>query len=345
MQYHMYWTPQTQLHQLQGATVDFKSVNDVYYEHYFLPSGQIIATWHSQQYYVGEKRISDLPRLLKGQTYTIARHIDNSERMFAYLVVTFFDKDHQPLLTNSQNSDEVTITVPNEYAFYTIDLVSAGNGSFVFHDFVIRPHKKGILRDDDETLAPRLYSYLQQPKKIMTKTLRVIFSEPERYVTDYMSDWVKLTHQAVQYIASSEFDAGFCRANENAIMTAIKKARKQAHAHQVEFIGYGPISSYAALYYQSQFKGGLAVISEDVDLAPTPTLAITRSVEGVNYLRNPMMPNDTIKLLIKQPQAERLATLDYDTPTPEELQRQNELKAMQSKNKPLRNFFKKDSHN
>ena len=26
-----------QVHQLQGATVDFKSVNDVYYEHYFLP--------------------------------------------------------------------------------------------------------------------------------------------------------------------------------------------------------------------------------------------------------------------------------------------------------------------
>ena len=25
-----------------------------------------------------------------------------------------------------------------------------------FHDFVIRP-QKGILRDDDETLAPRLY--------------------------------------------------------------------------------------------------------------------------------------------------------------------------------------------
>ena len=39
----------------------------------------------------------------------------------------------------------------------------------------------------------------------MTKTLRVILNQT--ILTDYMSDWVKLTHQAVQYIASSEFDA------------------------------------------------------------------------------------------------------------------------------------------
>ena len=39
MQYQIYWTPQTQLFELQGATIDFRALNDVYYEHYFLPSG------------------------------------------------------------------------------------------------------------------------------------------------------------------------------------------------------------------------------------------------------------------------------------------------------------------
>lgn len=63
--------------------------------------------------------------------------------MFAYLVVTFYDEQYQKLVTNSQNADKITVTVPENYAFYTIDLVSAGNGHFVFHDFVIRQQKKG----------------------------------------------------------------------------------------------------------------------------------------------------------------------------------------------------------
>lgn len=56
MQYQIYWTPQTQLFELQGATIDFRSLNDVYYEHYFLPSGRVIATWRSNHHFQREKR-------------------------------------------------------------------------------------------------------------------------------------------------------------------------------------------------------------------------------------------------------------------------------------------------
>jgi len=345
MQYKIYWTPQTQLCQLQGATVDFQALDHVTYEHYFLPSGQVIATWHSRHLYQGEKRISDLPQLLRGETYVIERRIDASERMFAYLIVTFFDDQYQSLETNSQNTDKITVTVPEDYAFYTIDLVSAGNGQFVFHDFVIRQKKAGILRDNDTEIAPKLYTAVEMPAKITAKTLRVVFSEPESGTIDYMSEWIKETQQAVQYIASSEVNAGYYRHHEDVLVASVKLTRKQAHARQIEFVGYGPISSYAALYYQSQFKGSQAVISDDVNLEPEPSLKVTRTVDNVRYLGDPIVPNYQVPITIPHPKYERLGMLTYDTPTPEEVRRQQEYDAAHPKKSAISSFFTKNKNN
>lgn len=345
MQYQIYWTPQTQLFELQGATIDFRALNDVYYEHYFLPSGRVIATWRSNQHFQREKKVSDLPQLLRGVTYTIERSIDNSERMFAYLVVTFYDEQYQKLVTNSQNADKITVTVPENYAFYTIDLVSAGNGHFVFHDFVIRQQKKGVLRDNDLIVAPKLYAYLQVPEKITTKTLRVVFSEPEKMMTDYMTDWINETQQAVQYLTSSDIDAGFYRNHEPDLIATVKNARKQVHANKIEFVGYGPISSYAALYYQQQIKGSLAIISEDVILSPSSELKIVRTVDNVQYLGNPIVANHQVALVIPHPRYERLSMLSYETPTPKELRRQQAYDAAHPKKNTLSKFFTKNKNN
>jgi len=265
--------------------------------------------------------------------------------MFAYLIVTFYDEQYQKLVTNSQNADKITVTVPENYAFYTIDLVSAGNGHFVFHDFVIRQQKKGVLRDNDLIVAPKLYAYLQVPEKITTKTLRVVFSEPEKMMTDYMTDWINETQQAVQYLTSSDIDAGFYRNHEPALIATVKDARKQVHANKIEFVGYGPISSYAALYYQQQIKGSLAIISEDVILSPSSELKIVRTVDNVQYLGNPIVANHQVALVIPHPRYERLGMLSYETPTPKELQRQQAYDAAHPKKSMLSKFFTKNKNN
>lgn len=106
MQYQIYWQPQTQLLALQGATVDFRALNDVFYEHYFLPSGHVIARWQSQRHDLNDKPIADLPRLQQGKTYEVIRHIDMSERMFAYLSITFLMNNFRSLrhLVKMRNS-------------------------------------------------------------------------------------------------------------------------------------------------------------------------------------------------------------------------------------------------
>ena len=211
MQYQIYWQPQTQLLALQGATVDFRALNEVFYEHYFLPSGHVIARWQSQRHDLNDKPIADLPRLQQGKTYEVIRHIDMSERMFAYLSITFFDEQFQVIKTFSKNAEQLTIEVPDQYHFYTVDLVSAGTGNFVFHDFLLREKMTGILSENDQEIAPGVYTNLQKPAKIVSKTLRVIFSEPEAAVTDYMTDKIKVTQQGVLFVTSDHLQAGFYR--------------------------------------------------------------------------------------------------------------------------------------
>ena len=122
----------------------------------------------------------------------------------------------------------------------------------------------------------------------------------------------------------------------------MKAARRKARAHHIEFVGYGPISSYAALYYQSQVKGSAAVISEDVNLAPEPDLKIARTVTRVSYLSHPIAPNIATPVLLPHPAYERLDTLHYDTPTPEEVRRQAAYDAAHPKKRLLTQFFTKN---
>lgn len=345
MQYQVYWTPQTQLLELQGAKVEFLALNNVYYENYFLPSGQVIARWHSQ-HASQSQRIADLPQLRQGEIYNIIRNVENSERMFSYLAITFFDAQQQIITTVSQNKDMLTVKVPDTYEFYTIDLLSAGTGSFRFFNFSIRPQKKGVLRDQDSEIAAGLYAYLSMPDKIASKTLRVIFSEPEDSSVDYPTAYVKETQQAVQFITSSDLNAKYYRQNESAIILAIKQARKKAHAKRLEFVGYGPISSYAALYYQIQFKTSFVSISEDVLLSPSDeSLKISKPEDRVSYLTNPFISNNDPIVYVKRPQYERLDTLTYDTPTLEEVRLQAIYDAKHPQKNGLSRFLSKRKTN
>ncbi|MGO0155575.1 accessory Sec system protein Asp3 [Leuconostoc mesenteroides] len=340
MQYQIYWTPNTELLGLQGATVDFRSLNEVYYENYFLPSGEVVTRWHSAYNVMNGHPVAkaDLPQLSHDETYVIERHIDASDRMFAYLVVTFFDQQYQPIATFSENTEKLLINTPSEYAFYVIDLVSAGSGHFTFHNFDIRVKKAGILRETDQEIAPQLYTYLHQPKKVTSKVLRVIFSEPEEAVTDYVTQKIKTTQQAVLFVASGALKAGYYR--QLALISAIKNARKQTKSHSLEFIGYGPISSYAALYYQQQIKKSVAIISEDILLSPEKSeWAIERSVDGVNYLTSSILPNTQLDPIIPHPKYERLETLTYETPTPEEYEQQLLYEAEHPKPGAFAKFF------
>lgn len=340
MQYQIYWQPQTQLLALQGATVDFRALNEVFYEHYFLPSGHIIARWQSQRHDLNDKPIADLPRLQQGKTYEVIRHIDMSERMFAYLSITFFDEQFQVIKTFSKNAEQLTIEVPDQYHFYTVDLVSAGTGNFVFHDFLLREKMTGVLSENDQEIAPGVYTNLQKPAKIVSKTLRVIFSEPEAAVTDYMTDKIKVTQQGVLFVTSDHLQAGFYR--QDSLMAAFKNARRDVHARNIEFVGYGPVSSYAALYYQQIIKGSMAIITDDVQLDPGITgWAITRTIDGVRALGNPIAPNYIARLVVNRPKYERLEMLPYETLTDEELARAAEIAARQPKVNKLAQWFTK----
>ncbi|CAK1228237.1 hypothetical protein R55227_BLOPHJLP_00293 [Fructobacillus tropaeoli] len=259
MQYQIYWQPQTVLHELQGAIVDFIKENEVHYTNHFLPSGQVIASWTDAANYYRDKSVSDLPRLKPGRTYRTTRRVQNSKRMHAYLSWTFFDEKDQIISSQYQNSNSLDLKVPRVYSHYRLDLMSAGTGDFTFYEVTMAEKVDGWLMDQDQQITEYLGAYLAMPNQLASKTLRVILAEPEFHQTSYPIQAVKKSPQAVLYLAT---DLLHCQDfYDEAVLKVISQAKKEARAKDVEFVGYGLVSSMVALQYRQAVKGAKAIVA------------------------------------------------------------------------------------
>ncbi|MBS9334526.1 accessory Sec system protein Asp3 [Fructobacillus sp. M1-13] len=264
MQSQIYWTPKTKLHELQGAVVDFIKEDEVFYQNYFLPSGQTIVSWTDSANYFQEKRIGQLPRLEKQRRYRSKMLIHNSARMRAYLAWNFFDKKGELISQHFQNSPEDTFLVPEGYESYQIELRSAGTGSFTFKEIQLAPVVDGVLLDGDQAVSDHLAAYLELPEVLTEKTLRVVLKEPVFDTMDYPKKRMQPSPQAVLYLAT---DLMHCQSYyDERVLEVINQAKKAAKAKDVEFVGYGPISALTALLYRQAVKGATAVIPKQADL-------------------------------------------------------------------------------
>ncbi|MDF7636743.1 accessory Sec system protein Asp3 [Leuconostocaceae bacterium ESL0958] len=253
MRYQIYWQPQTKLHELQGAQVDFQAVDAVYYHNDFLPSGQVIATWTDKRNYFFDKALADLPHLRPGQSYRSQLDVDQGDSMRAYLSFSFFDKENQLVDQCYQNTDSFALTVPSHYDHYRIELLSAGRGSFTFHQLTLTEENEGFLLAGDQQLTENLGAYLDRTYQRSTRTLTVIFAEPRLKQLDYPRTFVPDQQQAVLYCST---DLVHCRAYQtDALQTYISQVKKEVKAKALRFVGYGFLSAATALYYQELFEG------------------------------------------------------------------------------------------
>ncbi|MFC4760346.1 accessory Sec system protein Asp3 [Fructobacillus durionis] len=265
MQTQIYWQPQTMLHELQGAVIDFVKEDEVHYQNHFLPSGKVIASWTDSDNYFQNKAIGELPQLEAGKEYRAKRFIENSDKMHAYLSWRFYDEKGKLIDQHYQNGDEDTFVVPNHYASYRLDLLSAGVGSFVFHEIQLSKAVDGVLVDGDHALTDHLTAYLDLPEKIVSKTLRVVLSEPRFRTMDYPIKDIQSSPQAVLFLAT---DLMHCQSYyDEKALDYIRQAKKAVRAKNIEFIGYGPISSLTALLYRKAVNGSTAVIPTKEELA------------------------------------------------------------------------------
>jgi accessory secretory protein Asp3 len=323
MQYQIYWTPETELLELQGAIVDFKAIDQVYYENKWLPSGQVVARWSSKRRYEVTQKLADLPILARGQFYELERHITNSDKMFGLLSLTFYDRYQRRLKVYSQDKDSLAFEVPDDYDYYEVELVTAGAEYIVFHDFVIRPQiENGRLIADDEYQAfetgEQLHLFFQEPKVISSSTLRVIFSEPNRNTVAFPIKALKKTNQGVLFIADGRPFGGFFRNQvlaseyEAVMIQQIESARAAVKATTIELVGYGPISSYAAVYYIHQIAHGVvhARISNDVLTSPAAWIEqqpMTRLTQAVKVQTRQLSP-----IIIDESEVVRFLASDAD---------------------------------
>lgn len=253
----IYWTPQTQL--LEPAlTLMFDRLDAVIWRNDLVLSGQSVVRWSSR----GQ---ADLPVVKPGERYVLRRVVQQDERMFVYVVVQFYDRNGQVLGSETRDEVEMSFQVPYETAYWTIDLQGAGTGEITFNYFTLRESMPGVLTETDQRLHETvLYQTSPQQRQDM---LRVVFVEPDNRQLMYPHQEL-LGDEAVLVVADERPLANFYLPDaqqsdyDGTLKTCVLETQKKYRAKQVVMVGYGPISSYAALRFAKLLKAE-AWISED----------------------------------------------------------------------------------
>jgi accessory secretory protein Asp3 len=253
----IYWTPQTQ--RLEPAlTVTFERLDSVIWRNELVLSGQSVVRWSSR----GQ---ADLPVVKPGERYILRRVVQQDERMFVYVVVQFYDRNGQVLWSETRDEEEMILQVPYDTAYWTIDLQGAGTGEINFNYLTLRESMPGILTEIDQRLTQSIV-YQTAPQQHQ-EMLRVIFVEPNNRQLMY-PDMTLVGDEAVLMIADERPLANFYLPDDEQIdydatvKTLINDTQKKYRAKKLVMVGYGPISSYAALRFAKQLKAE-AWVSED----------------------------------------------------------------------------------
>ncbi|MDR2660915.1 MAG: accessory Sec system protein Asp3 [Lactobacillaceae bacterium] len=257
-----YWTNQTQMGTLYGAEVEFKALDEVHYRHPFYPNGATIVGWSSEANW-NIRRVPELPELIPGNIYRITRHVQTNG-ITPYLSVSVYNDDHNRIIVEEHDLDTFTFNYPLNASSYKIELIGFGDGDFIFNSIELRPEideKSYFIQGDNSysDFANQLhtFSFVADNHK---QTARIVFSEPVYGRNNFPLDIVGPLSGSVLYFADTRVGAGLYsnlknkNAYEKVVLDEINHFIKTGKFKKLQFIGSGPISSFAAVYFYSLLK-------------------------------------------------------------------------------------------
>lgn len=264
--FHFYWNNQLPIKGLFGASVSFPALDKVIYHNEFLPNGTTVVEWSSKADW-NYRRESMLPKLEMGKHYTISRVANDEGGIKMDVSVQFFNAEGNRMSVEQHNLDEFDFMFPFGATSYTVELIGLEDGEYEFNQLTLRPKlENGYQMEGDESYesAPSVHTYTYLPQG-HNKKARVIFSEPTLVNNDFPFGVAGPLSGSVLYISDSRLSAGFYNGDDNyqkVIIDAINKFKSDNKFEELEIIGYGPISSTAAVYY-AQKTNNESLVSYD----------------------------------------------------------------------------------
>ncbi|URK68301.1 accessory Sec system protein Asp3 [Streptococcus oralis] len=265
---------------LYGSSVRVLEDGRVLYENQFMPSGTVIHEWYSKANYQDLRNTSQLPDLKRGEKYVIGSYLETLPENSTYLKVIFIDSADEEIFSHSVKPEEIaSVYVPTDTHHYKIQLVSGGCQRFLFEGIYIA--QEGVA---DYTVARYWISDLLH-KDNEKNTIYVCFTEPDLNRTGFVPERVQKHFSNLVMVNSSYKDALLYMEKDffRILLEKIEDLSGHYAFEKVAFIGYGPISNIAALFYSKQFSTSYALVTDNFLAELDYHRLLERHRKRVNY--------------------------------------------------------------
>lgn len=311
--YFITWDPQnifyylygTDLHRLQDGRISFKNI--------FVPPGTTLIEWHSKKNFQATRNTSSLPCLHRNKNYKFGFTIDSFPENTTYIKIEFFDFSGE-IIDNVivKQGDEVTVTIPAKMNYYCIQLVSSGCQEVIFDNIHIYPYPSQMHSESSYTIS-RVFN-----KSYFSKTLYVCFVEPGiNRVGSFDKDCLSTLENVIVVNSLDTNKMTYFRKDlSEEIQHRIDDKRNREIIRQVVFVGYGPISNLAALFYAHVVIDSYALVTDEFYLLED-YLLLMEGHEGilvVNNIRSLLLTRfnpSQVKCYSKRSQYQLCQPLDY----------------------------------
>lgn len=257
--HHLFWNSDSSIQYLHGSKVAIWPDKSVLFENSLLPSGTTILEWGVQQ--AGEEGIlSPLPILDRETPYLVSAHFSSIPAQTAYLKLECYDKFDQQLSYQIIRSEETqSIVLPAKTDYYHFKLISSGCATIQFEHIAIASEHSQKSVSNHYTIDTNLSTHAED------NSLSIYFTEPERN-GKYILEAEEL-HFPNKIIVSSNYNYHQLYLNRHFVQElqdSIAQIQEQNGLTDLIFIGYGPVSNMAALFFKELYTtSAYAVISDD----------------------------------------------------------------------------------
>lgn len=249
VEHYLYWEDDAKDAYLFGTSLIIEGKR-ISFSNEMIPSGNAIKIWNSITNFQGSRTQPDLPLLQKNTRYTLDILGTVVPENTLYLRVVFYNRFHDEISFVVLKDGDREFTYPQDAFSYQIELVNAGMKKLSFEALVLASEDNQTELVLDDALYPS-----------GGDTLHLLFSEnPFHIYTD--KDKQVLEKLGDVYVVSDKaaYDNLYC--DEQFIKDLRHKISQHVSGYQkVDFIGYGPIGNFAAIYYSNWFGSGRAYVT------------------------------------------------------------------------------------
>ncbi|EHN59938.1 accessory Sec system protein Asp3 [Oenococcus kitaharae] len=282
----IYWTSGDSDDYLYGSSVTYSALDRVDFVNPLMPASFKIHAWQSITNFQNDRTVPQLPPLKRGHHYHIEIDAQSRPEKTLYTQIFFYTIAQEEIEMLTITDQQQDFVYPEKAFSYEVRLIKAGLHELLFHEIRISETQVQDAQADavEAALMPsssRLTSSFAHADPQLHQ-LNLLFTEPSKnFFQQIDPDQLPLLKNLL-VINDQRPYAGFYLADEDQrdyerdFRIYISHFCQKHKLSAMNLIAYGPISSFAALYYRHVFAHAQAYISADYLSQPADLKQYTR---------------------------------------------------------------------